>query len=134
VHGRLQRIRGLKGFTRFINDERRRELVESILAAFDSDVFPDAGGFRRGVLMCVNRSPTGPHRPKPRRESSSTPECVCRILRSDFNDANIIVDTQDVERVVGVIDLGDSIARWAATHARTHAYLLLVTEHHNAWP
>ena len=31
---------------------------------------------------------------------------------SDFNDANIIVDSGDVETVVGVIDFGDSVASW----------------------
>jgi Ser/Thr protein kinase RdoA (MazF antagonist) len=35
-----------------------------------------------------------------------------KVIMSDYNDANIIVDAGNVERVVGVIDFGDSLSSW----------------------
>lgn len=79
-----QNISGIRPFLGAITDPSRRALVESILRAFDEEVFPICSQFRRGVIM------------------------------SDFNDANIIVDPHDVESVVGVIDFGDSVGSWRA--------------------
>mmetsp|Transcript_9183 Transcript_9183/g.13346 ORF Transcript_9183/g.13346 Transcript_9183/m.13346 type:complete len:650 (+) Transcript_9183:48-1997(+) len=55
---------GLLKFVSYIKDDKRRALVESIIAAFKEDILPKADEFRTG------------------------------LLQGDFNDANIIMDGQ----------------------------------------
>jgi hypothetical protein len=71
----------LKDWTKYIQDDRKRSMIESILQAFDQDLIQsgDAGKF-----------PTG-------------------LIHGDCNDANVLLD--DKLRVSGVIDFGDSVER-----------------------
>ena len=72
----------LRKFVHCIDDSRRRDLVLSVIDAFEKELIDTgiASQFRRGVI------------------------------HGDFNDANIIVDTHEM-KVAGVIDFGDSVER-----------------------
>jgi len=74
----------LRRFVRYIGSARRRELVVSVIDAFQREIL-DSG--------VSKRFRTG-------------------ILHGDFNDANIIVD--DRINIVGCIDVGDSVERYVA--------------------
>lgn len=71
----------LEKFVHCIKNEQRRDLVQSVLSAFKSDLVEsgDIPSFRKG------------------------------ILQGDFNDANIILD--ETKNVAGVIDFGDTTLR-----------------------
>jgi Ser/Thr protein kinase RdoA (MazF antagonist) len=73
---------GLKNFVRHIPDPRRQALVESVLAAFQRDILDSK------VCDTFQKS----------------------IIHGDFNDANILVDSNFF--VSGVIDFGDSVESW----------------------
>ena len=72
----------LRKFVHCIDDSRRRDLVLSVIDAFERELVDTgiASQFRRGVI------------------------------HGDFNDANIIVDTHEM-KIAGVIDFGDSVER-----------------------
>jgi inosine triphosphate pyrophosphatase len=70
----------IRNYTHCIHDERRRKMVESILDAFQHEIIDANVQFRTG------------------------------ILQADFNDANILVDSDC--KVSGVIDFGDSVCSW----------------------
>ena len=74
----------LRRFTDYIADSRRRDLVLSIIDAFESEIVATraADKFRIG------------------------------IIHGDFNDANILVDDQ--LSISGVIDFGDSVERYVS--------------------
>ena len=74
----------LRRFTDYIADSRRRDLVLSIIDAFESEIVATraADKFRIG------------------------------IIHGDFNDANILVDDQ--LNISGVIDFGDSVERYVS--------------------
>jgi Ser/Thr protein kinase RdoA (MazF antagonist) len=84
-----QRALALRSFVSFIPNESRRAMVTSILDAFETNIIQSqvATQLRRGVL------------------------------HADFNDANIIIQT-DPWHVAGVIDFGDSVERYVP-HAHT---------------
>ena len=71
----------VRDFTSAIDEDKRRAMVESVIAAFEKDIIDSGVGdkFRKGVLQ------------------------------GDFNDGNILVD--DKFAISGVIDFGDSVQR-----------------------
>lgn len=71
----------LRGFVQYIKDERKREMVNSVLDAFQTELI-DSG--------VADRFPKG-------------------LIHGDFNDANILVDNDLF--VSGCIDFGDSVER-----------------------
>ena len=73
---------GLKEYVCYIQDPRRRATVESVVEAFQRDILDTniCDKFKKGIIM------------------------------GDFNDANIIVDSNFF--VSGVIDFGDSVESW----------------------
>ena len=73
---------GLKDYVGYIEDPRRKAMVESVVAAFQRDVLDSkiCDKLEKGIIM------------------------------GDFNDANIIVDSNFF--VCGVIDFGDSVESW----------------------
>jgi len=72
----------LRGFTRYITDQRRRDLVLSVLDAFQKELL----------------------------DSGDNTQMRVGVNHGDYNDANIMVD--DEFRVSGVIDFGDSVESW----------------------
>lgn len=73
---------GLKDFLHCIEDSRRRGMVESVLDSFQKEILDSkvCDTFEKGVI------------------------------HGDFNDANIMVDSDFL--VAGVIDFGDSVESW----------------------
>jgi Ser/Thr protein kinase RdoA (MazF antagonist) len=73
---------GLKDFVGYIQDPTRRAMVESVIDAFQVDILDSnvCDTFEKG------------------------------IIHGDFNDANILVDSNF--SVCGVIDFGDSVESW----------------------
>jgi Ser/Thr protein kinase RdoA (MazF antagonist) len=72
----------LKDFVKYIQDERKRSMVESIIEAFQKDLID---------------SKVAENFPK-------------SLIHGDFNDANILLDEDCC--VSGVIDFGDSVERY----------------------
>jgi len=72
----------LKEYIQYIDDPVRRGIVESVLTAFQKEIIDTkvCDTFEKGIIM------------------------------SDFNDANIIIDSNFL--VCGVIDFGDSVESW----------------------
>ena len=72
----------LRNFVKYVNDDRKRSIVESIIDAFQTDILDNKVG-----------------------ETSFEKS----LIHGDFNDANFLLD--DDFRVSGVIDFGDSVER-----------------------
>jgi Ser/Thr protein kinase RdoA (MazF antagonist) len=73
----------LRNFTRYIDDDRKRGMVESVLDAFQTELIDSK--------VAETSFPTG-------------------LIHGDFNDANFLLDNDFC--VSGVIDFGDSVERY----------------------
>mmetsp|Transcript_65220 Transcript_65220/g.132719 ORF Transcript_65220/g.132719 Transcript_65220/m.132719 type:complete len:322 (+) Transcript_65220:293-1258(+) len=76
-------IADLKDFVRHVTDDRRRSIVESVIAAFQTDIIDSEVGETK-----FQKS----------------------LIHADFNDANFLLDGDF--HVSGVIDFGDSVETW----------------------
>ena len=79
---------GLKNFVQYIKDDSKRDMIESILSAFQQDIIDS------GVSESFENA----------------------LIHGDFNDANVLVD--DDFRISGVLDFGDSVQRYVWTTKR----------------
>ena len=72
----------LKDFVKYIKDDRKRSIIESVIKAFQTDIL-----------------------------DSNVGETIFEksLIHGDFNDANFLLDNDF--RVSGVIDFGDSVER-----------------------
>jgi Ser/Thr protein kinase RdoA (MazF antagonist) len=74
----------LKGFVQYIDDPKRKSMVESVIASFQNDLI----------------------------ESKAAERFPVSLIHADFNDANILMDENC--RVSGIIDFGDSVERYVS--------------------
>ena len=78
----------MKNFVQYIKDDSKRDMIESILSAFQQDIIDS------GVSESFENA----------------------LIHGDFNDANVLVD--DDFRISGVLDFGDSVQRYVWTTKR----------------
>ena len=102
---------GLKDFVGYIQDPRRKALVESVLEAFQRDLIESKAtesfttSIIHGKLRLLNLTWFSIWK----MDLSLNISGSARPKKGDFNDANILVDSNFL--VSGVIDFGDSVER-----------------------